>query len=79
MFETLACMSVRVVGLDASELITYAALSSALQALKGMDNILCYAVKANNNLHIMKHLQVIDIWLPSDQFKGKIDPIATVS
>lgn len=27
------------------------------EALKGMDNILCYAVKANNNLQIMKHLQ----------------------
>ena len=29
----------------------------ALQALVGMDSLLCYAVKANNNLLIMKHLR----------------------
>lgn len=27
------------------------------KALQGLEHILCYAVKANNNLHIMKHLQ----------------------
>jgi len=27
-----------------------------MQALKGMDSMLCYAVKANNNLPILRHL-----------------------
>ena len=27
-----------------------------VQALKGMDSLLCYAVKANNNLPILRHL-----------------------
>lgn len=27
------------------------------KALEGLQHVLCYAVKANNNLHIMKHLQ----------------------
>jgi diaminopimelate decarboxylase len=27
------------------------------QALQGLEHILCYAVKANNNLRIMEHLQ----------------------
>jgi diaminopimelate decarboxylase len=28
-----------------------------VQALQGLEHILCYAVKANNNLRIMEHLQ----------------------
>lgn len=37
----------------------------AAQALEGLEHILCYAVKANNNLHIMKHLQVFFCFPPS--------------
>lgn len=29
----------------------------AWQALEGMESLLCYAVKANNNFLIMKHLR----------------------